>query len=107
MRALSSSTRNAPSLVADDVGAADVDVGPVRQIDAAHLRAVVAVAEDQLGRDDAVPQHLLLVVDVVEQQVERGDPLEDAALDVPPVLGRQDARDHVERQDAVDRVASE
>jgi hypothetical protein len=29
-----------------------MDIGLVRQIDAAHQRAVVAVAEDQFGRDD-------------------------------------------------------
>ena len=49
-------------------------------------------------------QDLLVVVDVVEQQVERRDALHDAALDMPPFGGREHARDHVERQDAVDRV---
>ena len=92
------------ALVADDVGAADIDIGLVWQIDAAHQRTIVAVAEDQIGRHHAVAQQVLLVVDVVEQQVERGDPLDDAALEVAPLLGRQDSRQDVERQDSVDRI---
>ncbi len=91
------------ALVAHDVSAANVDIGLVRQIDAAHQRAVVVVAEDQLGRDHAVAQHMLIMVNVVEQQVDRRDPLDDAALYVPPLLSRQHARQDVERQDAVDR----
>ena len=46
---------------------------------------------------------MLVMVDVVEQQVDRGDALHDAALDVPPLLGREDARQHVEWQDSIDR----
>ena len=90
--------------VAHDVGAADVDIGLVRQVDAAHVGPVVRVAEDQVGRDDAVRQHVLVVVDVVEQQVDRGDALDDAAFEMAPFRGRQHPRQHVERQDAVDRL---
>ena len=90
-------------LVPHDIGAADIDVCLVRQIDVAHRRAIVAVAEDQLRRDDAVAQDMLLMVDIVEQQVDRGDPLRDAALEMLPFVARQDSRDHIERQDPVDR----
>jgi hypothetical protein len=45
------------------------------------------------------------VVDIVEQQVERADPLDNPALDLSPFRGREDPRDRVERQDAVDRIA--
>ena len=45
------------------------------------------------------------MIEVVEQQVDRGDALDDAALDLLPFVGRQHARDRVERQDAVDRLA--
>jgi len=69
---------------------------------AAHARPVIGVAENQIRRDDAVRQDLLLVIDVVEQEIERGDPLDNAALDLPPFLGRQHPRDRIEGQDAVD-----
>ena len=44
-------------------------------------------------------------VDVGQEQVERLHPLAHAGLDHRPVGGRDQPRDHVERQDAVDRVA--
>ena len=91
--------------VAHDVRAADVHIGAVRQVDAAHDRPVVRIAEDELGRDHPVRQDLLVVVDVVQQVVERGDALAHARLDARPVLRREHARDAVEGKDAVDRVA--
>ena len=89
-------------LVAHDVGAADVDVGAVGHVEAGHLGAVVGGVQHQLGGHDAVVQDLLAVVKVVQEQVERGNALDDAALDGPPVRGREHARDHVEGQDPVD-----
>ena len=77
----------------------------MRQGQALHLRAVVGVAEHQLRRDQPVLEHLLRAVDVGQEQVERLHPLAHAGLDHRPVRGRDQARDHVERQDAVDRVA--
>jgi hypothetical protein len=45
------------------------------------------------------------VIQIVQEQIEGLDPLLHARLDDLPVLGREHARNHVERQDAVDRVA--
>jgi hypothetical protein len=72
-------------LVPDDVGAADVHVGPVRQVEAPHGGAVVRVAEDELGREHAVAEDPLPVVEVLEQQIDRCDPLAHAALDLAPL----------------------
>ena len=94
----------AAQLVAHQVGAVDVHVGAVGHVDAAHLRAIVLVAQDQLGRNHAVAEDLLVVIDVLQEEVDGGDPLGDAGLDGPPVLLGDDPRDHVERQDAVDGV---
>ena len=91
--------------VAHEVGAVDVDVGAVRQRQPAHLRAVVGVAQHQLGRDEPVLERLLRAVDVGQEQVEGLHALAHAGLDHRPVGGGDDPRDHVERQDAVDRVA--
>ena len=99
-------------LVAHDVDAGDVRVDAAGRIDADHLAAEVAGAEDERARDPAVPEDLLLVVDVVEEEVERLHPLDEAALDVDPLGARDHARDQVEREDplepfllAVDREA--
>ena len=70
----------------------------------AHQRTIIVVAKDQIRRNHPVAQHVLVVINVVEQEVDRGDPLDDPALDVAPFLGRQDARQDVERQDPVDRL---
>ena len=45
------------------------------------------------------------MIDVVEEQVERGDPLDDAGLDLRHSAAVMMRGMHVERQDAVDRVA--
>ena len=76
-------------IVPDDVGAADMDIGAVRQVDALHDRAVVGVAEHQVARQHAVPQDVLLVIDVVQQMVERGHALDHAALDLVPLGARR------------------
>ena len=52
-------------LVAHDVDAGDVRVDAAGRVDADHLAAEVARAEDELGRDPAVAQDPLVVVDVV------------------------------------------
>ena len=49
-----------------------------------------------------VAQDALVVVDVVEEEVERGDALAQPALDVLPLGARDDARDQVEREDALE-----
>ena len=43
------------------------------------------VAEDQIGRNDAVLQDLLVVVDIVQEQVQRGYALDHAGFDMPPI----------------------
>jgi len=91
--------------VADDIDAANVDVGAVRQVDAAHDRLEVGVAEDQFRRDHSVGEDLLVVVDVVQQVVQRGDPLPDPGLDGRPIGRGQHTRDAIEGQHSVRRVA--
>ena len=57
----------APVAVADEVRAADVDVGVLGHRDAHELRPIVGRAEDDLRGDDPVLDDALLVVDVVEE----------------------------------------
>ena len=82
---------------AHDVDASDVRVDPARHVDVLHLRAILCVAQDQLRRDHAGAEDLLAVVDVAEECIERAHSLAQAGLEPLPVLGRQDARHDVER----------
>ena len=95
--------QEAPGLVADDVGAADMHIGAVRRIEADHRLAVGRVAQHQFARHDAVLQDLPVVIDVVQEQVQRAHALDDAGFQRAPFLRGDHARDQVERQDAVDR----
>jgi hypothetical protein len=78
------------------VDAGDVRVDAGGHIDALHLRAVLRVAEDQLGRHHARRQDALVVVDVVDEGVQRQRPLAQAALEHRPLRRGQDARHDVE-----------
>ncbi len=66
-------------------------------LDALHLGAVLRVAEHLVGGDDAGLQDLLAVVDVVDEAIQRRDALAQPPLDLAPLVGRDDARDQVER----------
>ena len=58
-------------------------------------------AEDQCCRDDPILQHLLAVVDVVEKAIQGMEALREAGLDASPLGARDDARDEIEREDAL------
>ena len=88
--------------VADDVGAADMDVGVERHIEADHRLAVAGVFQHQFGGDDLVGEDFAFVVDVAQEHVERADTLDDAGFDLGPLGRGDDAGDEVEGQDAVD-----
>ena len=87
-------------LVADQVGAADMDVGVLRDGDADEFRTVMGGAEDDFGRDDPVLDDTLLVVDVVEEEIQRRDALDETGLNMLPLASGHDAREGIEREDA-------
>src|SRR5919197_1370868 len=62
--------------------------------------------EDELPGDDPLPDDLLRVVDVLDEAVERAHALGETPLDVCPLVGRQDARDEVEREGAIAALAA-
>ena len=64
-----------------------------------HLAPEVPRQHDQAARHDPVVEDLLVVVDVVDEEVERLDALPQPRLDQPPLAGRDQARDQVERKD--------
>ena len=92
-------------LVAHDVGAGDVGVDAARHVEADHRRLEVWVADHQRARHHAVPQDRLVVIDVPKEPVDRLHALAHAAFHQLPFARGQDARDEIERQHAIDRVA--
>src|SRR5205085_6145515 len=87
--------------VADQVGAGDVAPDSERRIEAVTLLAEGDGRVDHVRRDGPVLEDLLLVIDIVDEAVERVDALLEAALDVVPLGGADDARDQVEGEDAL------
>ena len=79
--------------VADQVGAADVDVDVLGHVEAHELGAEMLRALDDFLRDDPFLQDALVVIDVVQEHVQRRDALDEAALDMLPLLLRDDARE--------------
>jgi hypothetical protein len=91
--------------VAHEVAAGDVAVDAAGRADPVHRAREVRAAGDERPRHDPLPHDLAPVVDVVDEVVERADPLREPALDVAPLLAAQHARDEVERERALARVA--
>ncbi len=88
-------------LAADQIGAADIDVGAVRDGEPTHLAAVMVRAVNQLARHHAVLQHQAVAIDILQEKVERRDALRQPALDARPFGGRDDARQKIGRDDAL------
>ena len=86
---------------ADEIDADDVGVDVGRQIDALHLAPVLGIAEDALGGYLARRQNRLLVVDVVQERVQCLHALFQSALEHRPFGRRNDARDEIERDQAL------
>ena len=105
VRTLSSSTRKSALGILDQVDAGDVDVDAARRGDPLHLRQVARGPLDDLARDDALGEAASLAVDVGQEGFEGLD-----ALLRPgskgPILGRDDAGNQVEGEDALDARAS-
>ena len=90
--------------IADDVGPVDVDIGAVRQIETDHLRPVALVAEHKFGWNNAVLENAAVMIDIVQEQVQRLNALLHAGFDRSPGGRRQNARNDIERENAIDGV---
>ena len=89
---------------AHDVDAGDVHVDVVRHALSAHLGTERGIAEHQVVGHDAGAQDLARAVDVLDESVQRLDALGQALFQEPPFGRRHDARDDVERDQALLRV---
>ncbi|CAN5233345.1 hypothetical protein BH20ACT16_BH20ACT16_12440 [soil metagenome] len=90
-------------VVAHEVAAGDVAVDAARRADAVRGACEVAARHDEAPRHDPRADDLASVVDVVDEAVQRADALGDAALDLRPLVGRQDPRHEVQRHRALER----
>ncbi len=88
-------------VVSHDVDAGDVAVDLVGHVHADHRDLIGFVREHVLGGDHAGAQDVLVVIDVVEKAVERRHPLLQPPLEQQPFGVRDDARDGVERDQAL------
>ena len=82
---------------AHDVDAADMHVDVVRHLLTVHLRPEHRILEHQILRHDAGLEDFAPVVDVVDVVVDGLDALLEAGAQDVPFGGREDTRQHVER----------
>jgi len=82
--------------IADQIGAANVDVDILRHIEMHEFRSEVCRLPDVVFWNHAIAQNGLTVIDVVQKKIERGDSLLQTALDLFPFLARNDSRDEIE-----------
>ena len=71
----------------------------MRYLQAPHLAAIVFATVDELSRNDAVAEYFRFRVDIAKEEVKGGDALGKAALDVIPLLRRNEAGKQVVGKD--------
>ena len=86
---------------ADDVDAGDVGVDVIGDAHSLHFRPVLRVAQDLFLRDDAGTEDVLRMVDIADEGVQGLDALTQSARKKLPLAGRDDARNDVERNQAL------
>ena len=82
--------------IADQIGAANVDVDILRDIEMHELRAEVRGLPNVIFWNHAIAQNGLTVIDVVQEKIERGNSLLQTALDLFPFLPGNNSRDEIE-----------
>jgi len=87
--------------VADQIGAADMDVDVLGDVESHEFPAEMLRPENVVGRDDAILEDLLVMVDVVQEEIERGDALDEAFFHPLPFVAGNDSGDEIEGKDAL------
>src|SRR5205823_7821240 len=82
--------------IADQIGAANVDVDISRHIEVHELWTKVRGLPDVIFRNHAIAQNGLTVIDVVQKKIERSNSLFKTALNFLPFFARNDSRDEIE-----------
>ena len=84
-----------------DIGADNVGIDIAGRGHADHIGQIGLIIGDQLPRHLAGPQDFLPMVNVMKERVQRTHPLLDTARKLAPFAGRQNARDNIERNEAL------
>ena len=84
---------------AHDVAPTHRDVGPVPDLHPLHFRPVVRAAAHQFARHGAVVQDMTRAVDIGQKEVQGLHALGEPAFEVVPLLGQQQARHAIDRED--------
>ena len=87
--------------VADEIGAANVNVNIARHIEVHELGPEMRCLPDDLFGNDTVAKNVLRVIDVVQKQIQRRDSLDESAFDEFPFFRGNDARHEIERKNAL------
>ena len=85
-------------VIANEVGAADVNVNILGHIEVHELAAKMFSRENVVRRDDAILEDLLLVIKIVQEKIQCRDALRQAAFQHLPLFVWDDARQQIERE---------
>ena len=88
-----------PVRSANEIGAADMDINSVWHIQPDEFRPVVLRGADDFEWDHSFLHDSLVVVDIVEKKIQCSQALLQAALQVSPLVRRDDARHEIKRHD--------
>src|SRR5207248_2622330 len=91
--------------IADQIGAANVDVDILRDIEMHELRAEVRSLPNVIFWNHAIAQNGLIVIDVVQEKIERGNSLLQTALDLFPFLSGNNSRDEIEGENPLSALS--
>jgi hypothetical protein len=91
-------------LVADDVDAADMDIGAEADRKALHLRTVVRIPEHEVGGNYSVANDMTFMIDVMEEAIDGSDALLHTRLELSPLGRRNDPRNAIERKNSINGV---
>ena len=86
---------------AQQIAAYDRNVDVARNLQSAHLPAIVLATVDQFARHYAIVQNLAVGVNIAQKQIQRGDPLRQTAFNPIPLLRRYQPRQQVIGKDAL------
>ena len=88
--------------MADQIDAADVGINRRGQVDVVHPGLIAVIHQHLRRRHDAGLDDVLLVINIVDKHIERAYALRAACFENAPFIGRNDARNDVKRNHALD-----
>ena len=85
--------------ITDQVGAADVDIDVLGDIESHEFPAEMFCSQNIVGRDDPILEDLLVMINIVKEVIQRSDALDKTFLDHLPLAVGNDPRHQIEGED--------